>query len=302
MGTLSETYKSVKPAVIAFVARISPTDDPAERPKFPHIIGTAFVVDERGIVATNQHVVDAFAKAPTYPGEPPVAAVAFVDGPNYRKIIPVPKLREMVITEFDPGENYSGPERPDIALVKIGVRDLPALELETAEVSEGDEVATTGFPLGTMALISPDGRLEKMTPTLQRGIISAVLPFACPNPHTLMLNIMVQGGASGSPVFNTATGKVVGIICERRFDTTLPIPFPLPTNFSIAVPARHIHDILAYSRTQADFMSTEGIPTLEELKMRTARNIHKDSGFRYVPGVTVPPDSYASHPDGGPTQ
>jgi len=299
MNKLAEVYARMKPSVVAFVQTVKPVADRAKEPlpKFPEIFGTGFVVDESGIVATNQHVVDAFAHAPTAPGEPPVVAVVFVKATDHMKIIPVEKIREMFIASFKPGSHYSGPPQPDIALVKIAARNLPALELDPDVPQEGDEVATAGFPLGTAAFVSQDRRLHQITPTLQRGIISAVLPFPCPNPHTLLLNMMVQGGASGSPVFNTESGKVVGAVFERRFDTTLfdPLKVVWPTNYSLAVPARYIQDILTHARSNAEFMSTAGIPTIEEvIASRGTKNIQVDSGFKFAPvdtqPETVPPD------------
>jgi len=301
MATLPEVYKKVKPSIVAFVQTVHRVADRSKEPvpKFPRIFGTGFVVDERGIIATNQHVVDAFSKVPTAPGEPPVLAVVFVKAEDHIKILPVRKIREMFIASFRHGENYSGPPSPDIALVKIAARNLPALELDSEIPSEGDEVATSGFPMGTRAFVSADGRLEQLTPTLQRGIVSAILPFPCPYPHGLVLNMMVQGGASGSPVFNTKTGKIGGAISGRRFDTTLSVTWP--TNYSLAVPARYIQEILTHARGDAEFMSIDGIPTIEEIiATRSTKDIQKDSGFKFVPDAeigpgngqmeTVPPD------------
>ena len=75
------------------------------------------------------------------------------------------------------------PAGPDLAFVPVKARGLPAVALDGPEaIDEGTEVATAGFPMGTDALMAP-GWIHQVTPTLQRGIISAVLPFPCPTPH-----------------------------------------------------------------------------------------------------------------------
>ena len=44
------------------------------------IIGTGFFVDERGIVATNNHVIEALKVLPRIPGYPPTAfAIVFTE-------------------------------------------------------------------------------------------------------------------------------------------------------------------------------------------------------------------------------
>jgi hypothetical protein len=56
-------YEAVRPALVGFASRVVQ----GGLPKFRHIIGTGFVVDERGIVATNRPVVDALMQLPPYP-------------------------------------------------------------------------------------------------------------------------------------------------------------------------------------------------------------------------------------------
>jgi hypothetical protein len=87
-----------------------------------------------------------------------------------------------------------------------------------AMYEEGEEVATAGFPMGTDLLTVP-GRLHQISPTLQTGIVSAVHPFPCTTPHGFTIDVMVQGGASGSPVFNIQTGEVLGAIYSGIFDS-----------------------------------------------------------------------------------
>jgi len=54
----------VGPSVVAFGSRIAPTNKPTP-PPFPPIIGTGFVVDSRGLVVTNRHVIEAMETIPS---------------------------------------------------------------------------------------------------------------------------------------------------------------------------------------------------------------------------------------------
>src|SRR5438552_9797332 len=52
---LTDTFANIRRSIIAFAI----ADKQAAPPYFPEIIGTGFVLDANGIVATNRHVVAA---------------------------------------------------------------------------------------------------------------------------------------------------------------------------------------------------------------------------------------------------
>jgi hypothetical protein len=66
MMTLGETFERVMPSLVAFMIRVKRIK-PGEKPILPTILGTGFVVDERGLVVTNRHVVEEFQKLPPHP-------------------------------------------------------------------------------------------------------------------------------------------------------------------------------------------------------------------------------------------
>ncbi|MFV0279121.1 MAG: trypsin-like peptidase domain-containing protein, partial [Parahaliea sp.] len=118
----------------------------------------------------------------------------------------------------------------------------------------GTEVALSGFPLGLNVGIYP---------VVHRGIISSVTPLASPvSPGTglsamylralrdgfevYQLDATVLPGHSGSPVYATDTGRVLGIAMGRLIlgagDGEQP---QRPSGISYVVPVRYLHDLLA---------------------------------------------------------
>jgi len=75
---LLDTFEAVRPSIVAFASRLSITRQPGTKPILPPIIGTGFVVDSRGWVATNRHVTDVLRSLPPNPKTGAHSAVAVV--------------------------------------------------------------------------------------------------------------------------------------------------------------------------------------------------------------------------------
>lgn len=165
---------------------------------------------------------------------------------------------------------YYGPRRgPDIAFVHVKARGLPSLQLDAhTRIEEGMNICTAGFPMGTDALMAP-GWLHQLTPTLQLGIVSAVMPFVCPTPHAFSINVMTQGGASGSPVFLPETGAVVGVLYAglRDFDiaSDRKTLYRVPTSISYVVPAHYLEKAFDGLKESPDLSQPDGAQTIEEM-------------------------------------
>jgi len=289
--TLTESYEKIKPTIVAFVPRFMPSYYP-NKPvsEFPPIFGTGFIIDD-GIVVTNDHVVNVIPKLPKPPDCPPdVWPVNCLLWHYIREkgmaTISLDVLGVLRISRIETGEIYYGPPKPDVAFVHVKMKELPKaiVKYNLKEIQEGQEVATAGFPMGTETLTAP-GYLHQLTPTLQKGVISAVLPFQCDTPHAIMINVMVQGGASGSPVFLPETGDVIGILyagLEEKRQTKSGLPdnirkdvekfepsihshvFTAPTNISYVVPAHYIEKMLQQIKDDPNIKFPDDTLTLEE--------------------------------------
>jgi hypothetical protein len=232
------------------------------------------------LIATNDHVVHAAHALPRLPGEEnefPITANLFRLVPGYGMAqFPLPVLGAFVTSAFAPGGNWYGPPLPDVGFFLVKARALPCLKIiaDASSVREGTRIATAGFPMGTDALCAP-GYPHQLTPTLQEGIVSAVLPFPCREPHALMLNIMTQGGASGSPVFLPDAPHVVGVLyagLREKYHMEvqrLLVPYQVPTNFSYCVPGSLIQLALDKVHTKSELAQPQDSKTLDEIMSTT---------------------------------
>lgn len=229
---LTDVIRKASPAVVAFGSR--PVHSASEAtPGFPSIVGTGFIVDERGLILTNQHVIDAIEKIPGHARfvmlfpEPISQNGRTMFGVILRRIVAVNS-----IASFESSGPYFGEATPDFGFVQIDLQGLPALEVcgDSNVLEVGLEVATLGFPMGEEPLTPYDqGRASQVSPFARRGIVSSVLPCACADPHGFSVDILSEGGASGSPIFRTDDPRIIGIL-HAGFDGA-PITYGVPGHF-----------------------------------------------------------------------
>lgn len=249
--TLANTYKKIKSSVVAIVKREITIDA-----QFPEILGTGFFVHEDGVILTNHHVLEQIEELKVHPpdrisdlivifyferDEGGMRIVAI--GPDNAGKIDMKRLEKM---------DHYGPNKFDVAMITLpGLKDCPTMKISDTKLNEGDEIAIAGFPMGTDALRAP-GWLHQLGPTLQKGIVSSILPCPCETPHGLLLNLMIHGGSSRSPVFLPDTGEVVGIVYSRLNDYERETDsesgairtYAQPTSLSLAVPGWYLKDVV----------------------------------------------------------
>lgn len=269
---LPSIYKAVSLSVVAIAAK---TPELHRLQGVPPIIGTGFVVAD-GLVATNDHVIREVGKLldphPATEEDWPITAVAFFEIPGKGMAqLEMTVLGAFTINKFEVPGTYFGPPQPDIGFLHVNMRGLPQLPVSDALdlVVPGSRIATAGFPMGTNCLAAP-GYIHQLTPTLQEGIVSAVLPFPCAHPHALMLNMMSQGGASGSPIFLQHEAVVVGILyagLEETYFTTIQncrVPYKVPTNFTYCVPGHLLQKAIGIVMSKPEFELPTNAPHVSE--------------------------------------
>jgi len=261
MPGLVESYERVRKGIIAFAPKY-PEMIRAGAIPFEFIFGTGFVVSE-SLVATNAHVVEEFKNMPGYTdSDKAVVAIIFVRRPGGMAPILLNVTDGVMVKGVKTTGAYFGPARPDIGIAALDCKGLAdfVLPLKLDAIAEGAAVATSGFPMGPL-LLHLEGQLDHISPTLQTGVISATLPFPGAKPHGYLMNVMVQGGASGSPVFLSETGEVIGLINSRLYEDGKMTP----TNFANVVPSFILNGVLQQSRTNLLRSVPPSAPNLAEI-------------------------------------
>jgi len=226
---LADTIERVKPSIVV-VGTYKKTNSP------PFVLrGTGFVIGNGNLVATNSHVVPDNLE--------PDAPILVV---QTRNASGESQVRRAYLASRD--------KEHDLAVLRIEGTALPALKLRDSDlVREGLLVGFTGFPIG--------GALG-FSPVTHRGMISSITPIALPGANAQQLNEKVirriksgtfnifqldataYPGNSGSPVFDTESGDVVGIINMVFIKGSKETALSQPSGISYAIPANFLKSIV----------------------------------------------------------
>jgi serine protease Do len=166
----------VVPAVVSITTRAIERDQ-FNQPVPTRGLGSGFILDSRGYILTNNHVVE----------DAEDIKVALTDGRVFRAI-------------------RVGTDRfSDLAVLKIAGKDLPALPLaESGRLAVGESVVAIGSPLWIEG-----------GPTVTTGVVSALgrsmeQPDLPPLHDLIQTDAAINPGNSGGPLLNLK-GDVVGI-------------------------------------------------------------------------------------------
>ncbi len=184
--TAKEIAEASKPAIV----RVEAGDDR---------VGTGFVIDGRGVVATNLHVVAGLA----------AIRVGLLDGvvlPVVR-ILAVDAERDLVLLGVDPPA------------------PLPTLTLgDSTKVASGDPVVAIGNPLGVLDYSVSDGLISSVR------VVTADF-------SVLQISAPISQGSSGGPLFD-AYGDVIGVT-QSIFTGGQNLNFAIPSAYVAALAARN---------------------------------------------------------------
>jgi S1-C subfamily serine protease len=205
--SLSETYRKVRPACVA-IALEKKDGDNVNFISF----GSGACIDKSGIIITAKHVVTGYyeeikgekTSTDKAPSDPDFLVIfSRMGAKRYEAFFSHPQT-----IMFD-AEN-------DVALMKIPEiqRGWPCMTIPTSwKTQEGDDVATSGFPLR--------GWYDRsIVPNLFSGIVSQIqgqyLEGKGWKINQLILDISIHPGNSGGPVFDKDTGELIGIVSAQR--------------------------------------------------------------------------------------
>ncbi|MFN9746851.1 MAG: S1C family serine protease [Betaproteobacteria bacterium] len=228
---------SARPSVLP-VGTFSPTDSP----RFG-FRGTGFVVGDGTLVATNFHVL------------PPGADTA-EPGSGAQLMVLTGRSGDMASGRR---ARVVGTDRVrDLALLRIDGPALPALPLaEPGSAREGAEVALMGYPIGGtlgFAMVTHRGIVASITtaalpaPTASNLDPRALLRLREGNFELLQLDATAYPGNSGGPVFDTATGRVIGLVNMVLVKAGRESALSTPTGISYAVPVAALRALMAELR------------------------------------------------------
>lgn len=220
----------VKPSVVV-VGTFKATDSPRFQLK-----GTGFVVADGTLAVTNAHVVPEGVGV----GDAPTLAVLV------RNALGEWQQRAARVVASEPAR--------DLAVLRFEGLPAPALVVgDSARVQEGQSLGFVGFPIG--------GALGYV-PVTHRAMVSAitqaVLPSATSQGLTerairslrsgpfefFQLDGTAYPGNSGGPLFDPATGEVVGVMNMVFLKGTRESALSQPSGISYAVPARYLRELL----------------------------------------------------------
>jgi S1-C subfamily serine protease len=149
----------------------------------------------------------------------------------------------------------------DLAILKIEGAPLPPLRLgDSSQVREGQSIAFTGFPIGTIL---------GLFPVTHRGIISTITPIALPSQSSrqlstklikrlrdpfdvFQLDATAYPGNSGSPVYDQKTGKVLGVVNMVFVKETKEAVLEKPSGIAYAIPVEFVKLLMKSALNKPD--------------------------------------------------
>lgn len=226
-GELPETIARVKHGVVG-VGTVQRTRRPPVK-----LLATGFAVAGGNHVVTNAHAIPDELAADS--GEALAVLAAEENGRAYAaEIVRQDRVHDLALLRF------SGPA---LRAFRLG---------DSRKVREGQLYAFTGFPIGMVL---------GMRPVTHRGIVSAITPIASPqispklldakmirqlrDPYDVFqLDATAYPGNSGSPLYDPATGEVVGVINKVFVKESKEAVLEKPSGITYAIPVRFVKKLL----------------------------------------------------------
>jgi serine protease Do len=191
--------------------------------------GTGFVFGDGTLIATNNHVV-------SIDFDPEIVQYLIVF--SGRGAHPSIHKAKIVAKDIE----------HDLAILKIDKKLTPLTLNSDVTALDGTEVLLTGFPIGAIL---------GLYPATHRGIVAALTPDVIPSINSTQLSnrvldrldkpsmiyqldITAYPGNSGSPLYLSENGKVIGILNKVFVKETKETVLEKPSGISYAIPIKHL--------------------------------------------------------------
>jgi len=175
---IANVVAKVKPSVVAINTEVI-TFDIFNRPLTQKGAGSGWIIDEDGLIVTNNHVVE---------GAESVTAT-LADGRTF------------------PAETIRTDRLTDLAVIKIQARDLPSAEVgDSSKLRVGDWLVAIGNPLG-LGISAKEGIVSRVGVSLPVSSEQTLYDL-------LETSAAINPGNSGGPLVNMA-GEVIGITSAK---------------------------------------------------------------------------------------
>lgn len=196
--SIPEIVQKVQPAVVTVAVKV-PSQGNLFNPQagYSENIGTGFILNEDGLIATNYHVVQAGEDITVtlYTGEEVSAKMVNFDAAN-----------DIAVIQMDENQQVPG-------IVELG---------DSENIQVGESVIAIGNPLS-----------KEFAGTVTSGIVSATerkVQVSNTEYSYIQTDAAINGGNSGGPLIN-ANGKVIGINSAKiSSDQVEGIGFAIPIN------------------------------------------------------------------------
>ena len=246
-GTFMQIYTQVSPSVVRIrVVQKQTVTVPQGRgfgqgqaPQFSQGLGSGFVLDKAGNIATNNHVIDGADSI----------FVTFADGTTY------------------PGKVVGADPDSDLAVVKV---EAPADELQPVQIGDstqvkvGQLVIAIGNPFGeqntmTMGIVSAVGRT---LPVDSNSQASATVQPSYSIPDVIQTDAPINPGNSGG-VLVDIQGRLIGVTAaiESSTNSSAGIGFAIPS----AIVKRVVPVLVKGNQVQHSYLGLSGGSMTPEL-------------------------------------
>lgn len=225
---LTEVIQNVKPSIVAVGTYQETRRPPAQ------FRGTGFVIGNGRLVVTNAHVIPDRLDEENRE----VFGVFTADESTAR-------VRQVRVLARD--------DVFDVAILEFDGAPMPALELgDDSAVVEGWAIAFTGFPIGPVLGLHPvthvgivSALTPNVTPALTAGQLTPDMVQSIKRKGMIFqLDAVAYPGNSGSPVYDPATGRVLGVVSSTYIKSTKEGVLSEPSAITYAIPVRFVRQLL----------------------------------------------------------